>query len=501
VITFVILAAGQGTRMGRVGTSLHKCLVPLDGRAVISHQLELIPADARVVVVTGYRAEQVETYLRLAHPYREVTIVHAPGGGPGRALMEAGTQVRGDLVYMSCDTLWEYDPGLWSGRESWAAVAPVPAGTPPARWCRMVVAEDGHVTELLDKRRGGDAFSEEFAQVYTGLARVVESDLPAFWNRLQSAATRNGEWRDPPGFEPLIEASRLKTRRISWIDVGDEAAYRRAVLRLSGYDWTKPDEATWILPEEGRVVKYWADPTIANVRLARGMAFKDAVPKLIEGRDNMLAYGYVPGSPLYSLGHKIDNARLFEWAEQMLWRPARLSGNSQGECYRFYRDKTNQRVEMLPPHLRQLCQDVVARVDWKWLAEGCEPVRPWHGDFNYGNLIAVDPPLVGEERSPFVAIDWREDFAGRADWGDRRYDVAKLLAGCYVHWDNARRGDMRLWPIGIKHADEIRNLTGRRRDVDVIGALSLLNCAPLHASPLDEVLVARGTAWLEEVVT
>ena len=79
VTAFVILAAGPGTRMGRYGGLLHKALLPLAGRAVISHQIALAPADARVIVCTGCRAAQVRDYTELAHPDREVTFVPVDG--------------------------------------------------------------------------------------------------------------------------------------------------------------------------------------------------------------------------------------------------------------------------------------------------------------------------------------------------------------------------------------------------------------------------------------
>jgi hypothetical protein len=101
----------------------------------------------------------------------------------------------------------------------------------------------------------------------------------------------------------------------------------------------------------------------------------------------------------------------------------------------------------------------------------------------------------------FTGIDWREDFAGETRWGDRRYDLAKLAAGMIVHWGQARRGDFRPWRVRPQHLAALGEWLGGEipHDVMVIAALSLLNCAPLHAPPLDEVLVARGAALLEEL--
>lgn len=499
--TFVILAAGRGTRIGRVGASLHKALVPLEQRAVLSHLLDLAPDDAHIVVCVGHRAEQVEAYLALAHPRIKVTCIlvdgwDAPGGGPGRSLLAARSVIGtdDDLVFTSCDTLWNHDVNLWARTDSWAGVAPVPAGTTPERWCRLVLDSFGHVTLVVDKSVGPDG------PAYIGLSRIVRNDLPVFWAGIEAARLIDGETQVSGGLDALAKVGHLSAAHVHWTDVGDEAAYRRAVAQRSGYDWTKVNEATYILPEEKRVVKFWSDKHVRDLREKRGELLHGIVPSVCDTRDGLIAYTYVEGDTLYHYAEDVPvpgtlTKDLLEWAENYLWTPARINVDMRvAACRRFYRDKTLERIKQLPPELRDICLDAVARIDWPALiADRVEPTRI-HGDFNFGNIL-----WTGNRQ--FVGIDWREDFAGYTIWGDRRYDIAKLLGGCYMHWDNARRGDFRVWDAGAHHAAIIREWLGEPRpDIEIIGALALLNSAPLHAPPLDEILVARGVAWLDEAM-
>jgi hypothetical protein len=495
---FVILAAGPGTRMGRTGRSLHKALVPLDGRAVISHQIGLAPPGARVIICTGWRADQVSDYTELAHPGRGITVVYVPawdlvGGGPGASLLAAREAVGDDdLIFTSCDTLWAADPRLWEAGESWAGVAPVPAGTPPERWCRIISGK-GQALVICDKlphAAQGDAYAP--GDAYVGLAMVTAADLPAFWKGIADGVLLGQERQVTGGLDALAREGRLAVRRISWTDLGDEAAYQRAVAARSGYDWTKPGEVTYVLPEHGRVVKFRADQQSLQRRVQRQETIAAAVPALAGSRPNMLAYDYVPGTSAYDAAEDDPGLvpRLMDWASAKLWRPVEAAGATEA-CDQFYRVKTLARVEMLGPGLQETAQQAVARVDWAELASGCQPVT-FHGDFNLGNII-VSP-------DGFTGIDWREDFAGQTAWGDWRYDIAKLAAGMIVHWGKARRGDFRPWPAGQGHLEALARWLGGeiRHDIMVLAALSLLNCAPLHAPPLDEVLVARGTAMLEQ---
>jgi hypothetical protein len=493
---FVILAAGPGTRMGRAGDALHKALVPLDGRAVISHQIGLAPPGARIIVCTGYRAEQVRDYLDLAHPDHKITFVPVPGwekprGGPGTSLLAARSEVGGDdLIFASCDTLWAADDALWHGGESWAGVAPIPAGTAPERWCRISSSPSTHMAYAIYDKVPGPAAGD----AYTGLAMITRRDLPSFWGGITTSGLLAGERQVTGGLDQLVRFASLFVRRISWTDIGDETAYARAVAARSGYDWVKPGEVTYVLPERGRVVKFREDRDSLARRVRRQADIAAAVPKLTGTRPHMFAYEYVAGVPAYEAAEGDPDLvpRLLDWAQRDLWRTVRVL-NPAPDCDRFYRGKTLTRVAMLRPGLREMAQHAVARVRWGELERGCQPVT-FHGDFNLGNVI-VSPD------GAFTGIDWREDFADKTRWGDRRYDLAKLVAGMIVHWGRARRGDFRPWRSRPQHMAALGEWLGGEvpHDVMVIAALSLLNCAPLHAPPLDEVLVARGTALLEEL--
>ena len=82
----VILAAGDGGRLGRHTAQLPKPLVALNGRPILSYTLEALAAAAveDVVVVTGYREPQLIEALGRALPRRfklsTVTNRHYEGG-------------------------------------------------------------------------------------------------------------------------------------------------------------------------------------------------------------------------------------------------------------------------------------------------------------------------------------------------------------------------------------------------------------------------------------
>lgn len=56
----VISAAGIGSRLGM---NTPKCLVQINDKSIINHQLDVIPKDAEVIVVVGYKARDVINHV------------------------------------------------------------------------------------------------------------------------------------------------------------------------------------------------------------------------------------------------------------------------------------------------------------------------------------------------------------------------------------------------------------------------------------------------------
>ena len=216
-------------------------------------------------------------------------------------------------------------------------------------------------------------------------------------------------------------------------------------------------------------------------------------------RHKMFSYRYVRGQTGYDAAEGMAQAgnydlipRLLDWAEANLWKPVSVrKGDMETRCYKFYREKTANRIGALRPGLWDTAWQIFDQIDWEELYKGCEPVT-FHGDFNLGNIIVG---MTGK----FTAIDWREDFGGQGAWGDKRYDLAKLYAGLIINWDAARRGEFGLWEHRTKHLMALHKWAGGllSEDIRLIGALSLLNCAPLHKPPLDKILVEIATELME----
>ena len=105
----LVLAAGRGTRLGRIGAALPKALVPIGGRPAIDYIFEMLheASISRAFLVVGYKKEQIISYvedgsdfgLKIAH------ITQPNQKGIADALLQAESFVHEDFLCLLGDTL------------------------------------------------------------------------------------------------------------------------------------------------------------------------------------------------------------------------------------------------------------------------------------------------------------------------------------------------------------------------------------------------------------
>jgi dTDP-glucose pyrophosphorylase len=155
IITPVVMAAGEGTRLRPLTDRWPKTLLPIDGRPVIATLLrELASAGfGQVAVVTGHLAEQVESLVGDGTAFGlRVSFVHQPEAlGSAEAVVRAlDAGVPPPLLVTAADTV--FVPGdigrvteAWAARRAAGAVGVRRGGRPDQT---RVQVEDGRVSEL-----------------------------------------------------------------------------------------------------------------------------------------------------------------------------------------------------------------------------------------------------------------------------------------------------------------------------------------------------------------
>ena len=106
----IILSAGQGSRLGHLTHDRPKCLIDFNGRSLLDRQLDTVAACGidEVVVVTGFRDEQIEASLAKRVGGPKVRTVFNPfyqvADNLG-SLFVARAELDGDVLVWNGDTL------------------------------------------------------------------------------------------------------------------------------------------------------------------------------------------------------------------------------------------------------------------------------------------------------------------------------------------------------------------------------------------------------------
>ncbi|MGE3073105.1 MAG: NTP transferase domain-containing protein [Dehalococcoidia bacterium] len=135
----VILAAGDGGRLGPATSAMPKPLIPVSGRPIVGYTLDALASSgvSDVLVVTGFCAEQLESGIRAAAPTgMGVSFVFNPRFEDGASLsLRAARQQCGDSPFLLLMADHMLSAGILQGlRRAHRPSGPSLVGTDASAW-------------------------------------------------------------------------------------------------------------------------------------------------------------------------------------------------------------------------------------------------------------------------------------------------------------------------------------------------------------------------------
>ena len=160
----IILAAGFGKRMRPFSDATHKTLLQVGERTVIQWIVDALVENGviELIVVTGYRSEQLRSYLNASYPALTITYIHNSRYAQTNNIYSMGlaldaTAITSDVLIIECDLIFE--PAvirrLLDSRHSNAALVDrYRAGMDGT----VVELSGGLITEVIVPKRQGPGF-------------------------------------------------------------------------------------------------------------------------------------------------------------------------------------------------------------------------------------------------------------------------------------------------------------------------------------------------------
>jgi NDP-sugar pyrophosphorylase family protein len=508
-----ILTAGKGTRMGALGLQLNKALHPINGKAIISHIIEKFPLDTEFIIGLGYLGNQVKEYLELAHESSHITFItvapyEGPGSGPGYSLLCCRPLLQKPFYFVSCDTLWSNQIN-WDEQNDWLGTASVPESDSP-NYCNLEIV-NGIITDVIDKEL---VINENF-HAFVGLCHI--SNFSIFWQALENSETIAGEHQISNGIRALIKGRAVISMPVDWTDVGDEKKYKAAVGRYENYDFSKTNEALYII--NNKVIKFFAETKITYQRIEKSKVNPSVFPQITRSAGQFYAYSFQDGKTLYQFNNEVIFKDLLHWLIKYLWIPKEVDPEIMvSACKSFYQTKTLERLQLYSKKYHNqmaltlingentpMVEDLLPLIDWQPLYQGVPCFM--HGDLQFDNI------LFNPQKNSFLLLDWRQEFSGHIDFGDIYYDLAKMYGGILLNYDYIKlnlftyseTGDHIFFDFPQRHKtksyikiyDNFLKENGfNLRKVKLLVAIIYLNMAPLHHYPFDKLLHALGRQLL-----
>ena len=171
--TAVILAAGIGSRLAPLTDTIPKCLVKVAGTSILHHQVSSLHAAGipRIVIVAGYRAEQVRAAASAGCIIVENSEFHETNNMYSLALAEQ--YVAGELILLNGDVVFARDilSDLLTSRYSNCIVTDV--GRYIEESMKVAIRADGSVCQIAKTVSREYAFGTSI-DLYRFSERTVE---------------------------------------------------------------------------------------------------------------------------------------------------------------------------------------------------------------------------------------------------------------------------------------------------------------------------------------
>ena len=514
----VIPTAGTGSRLEYMTQYINKSLITVGNKPALARIIEMFPDNTAFVIPTGYKAELVKEYIKLAYPKREIYFTEVDpyegdGSGLGLSLLTCEKYLQEPFIFCSCDTLVkEKIPDLngnWMGYGCRNEVAQY----------RTLKCDRGQVVDILEKQHG-----EKEVYPYIGLAGIY--DYKIFWEAMHQGKELAIVQGESYGLRALLN-NKIMAYQFTWMDTGTpeelESTRNYFMSADSPNILEKADEAIWFT--DNLVIKYSNNKKFISDRVERAKLLTGFVPPIQEYTEHMYTYTLQQGEVMSKCVTLPIFKKLLDCSKQF-WKPVALEKENavkfHKDCMDFYKKKTYERVELFYKNFKKAdgtekindismptLREMLDSVNWDWIADGC-PGR-FHGDYHFENI------LYNKENDNFIFLDWRQNFGSSIEIGDIYYDLAKLMHGIivchelivkneyYVEWNEKNiYYDFRRKQILVdceEYYDKwIEKNKYYKKKVRLMTALIYLNIAALHHYPYGLLLYALGKRLLYQCI-
>jgi dTDP-glucose pyrophosphorylase len=499
-----ILAAGNSTRTKKA-YNLHKALLPINNKPIISLIIEQFPKNIEILITLGYQGEKIKFLVQNSYPDRKIKFLNIKNynkqkTGPGLTLLECKKFLNCPFIFTSVDTII---------REK--------ITVPNQNWIMTGKVLDSANYLTLQKVNGNLSFfnkkicnvKNKYFNAFSGIAGIY--DYKNFFKGLEKKSKEN----PLEVFEGLKNIKNLKIINTQWLDTGTVEKYNetKEILEKKRGDLQKQDEQIYFINKF--VIKFFSKKKKINNLIKKHIKFKKISPKIIKHNKNFIIYKYINGEKLSD----VSNPNLFKkflfFMKKNFWY--KKAKNNYSEINSFYKNKTLNRLKILFKNSDVLIEkfkinnviinnvkNLILRINWKTLIKESKTTY-CHGDPQPENIIV--------NKNNIKVIDFRDSFGKNIFYFDIYYDLAKIHHALMITNKMVRQNKFYVKEnknnvfINFK---KYRNLTNNInilrlfckknnlnfQKVELLSSLIYLNISPLYKTNYSKLLYYYGVLKL-----
>jgi NDP-sugar pyrophosphorylase family protein len=511
----IIPSAGIGSRLELHTKNFNKAMIQLGDYPVISRIIESYPVSARFIVITGYKSQHIEEYLRLVYVKKKIKFVRIKlYDGSGSSLTHSLSKA---LKFINEPFFFHANDTIFTDKNFYKNINKDTMFLHKGK-CDTMKFSTVELNKNYKKIHSKLSYLRRDYHNYTGVSYILS--YKKFKKIIANSKKNEGEIE----YFKSLNSNNINFKFIKgWHDIGSKETKEKAEFYFSNSKNILPKYDQGIFFNKNKVYKFFTDTNIIKKRYARSKILMPYVPRILEKQKYFYVYNFQKGTIFSRLKNKKKNFyKLLNWLNQFFWKKKKLNQhvykNFKHKCYNFYYEKTLNRINYLYeknniydqletinntkiPKLSKLFE----LINWEELNNGI-PVN-FHGDLHFENII--------KNKNKFLLLDWRESFSDIKNYGDIYYDLAKINHGLIIDHSIIKKNKFNIHikkkkiRINFFQSQEnkdcqkilfnyIKQLNYSVKKVKILTSLIFLNISGLHHYPYSFFLYYLGKKLLHD---
>ena len=510
----IITTSGIGSRLGNLTKNTNKCLIKVGDKYVIDYIINnYINKDVEFIFTIGYKGDYVKQYIEIVYKdkikYKFINVdkFEGPGSSLGYSLLQVKDHITGPFIFHCNDSIIYENIDIENLNEN-----------------TLFLFQDNDSTQYASVNTNNEIINKinekgelDYDYIYIGVACIFEYKL--FFEILEEIYVENPNntsLSDIHIYDKMLDCNIILKEKIikKYCDIGNIEKYNNAnKIFKSNYNVLQKEEES-ISFVNNTVIKFFTDKKINLKRVERTKYFPEGlIPKIFNYSDNYFSMELIKGTILsakYSKNLIID---LLDYMFLHFWNKTFEDVNFKDICYKFYHDKTIDRInkgfdkkltidyDMINGEQINDIFSLIKKINFNDLC--LDNPTLFHGDFILDNILLND-------KNEYCLIDWRQDFQGNIEYGDMYYDLAKLRHNLQFNHENIDQQlftikdinqstciiDMKCNFFLMKQLEEFDNYILNKglnlKKIKLLNAIIWINMSPLHSYPLSNFLFNLG---------